>query len=77
MLDVAEKGGDGVVAPSGCCDSSGDVLVAVQRELHSQVAAGECPVDAGDDVDGDGDNEQSALAAMMMAAQGGSLHWRR
>ena len=59
-----------LAAKQCCCDSGGDVLVDVQRELHSQVAAGDCLVDAGDGVDGDGDNEPSALAAMMMAAQG-------
>ena len=59
-----------MAAKQCCCDSGGDVLVAVQQELHSQVAAKDCLVDAGDDVDVDGDNEQSALAALMQAAQG-------
>ena len=68
--DVSDDDDDDGGDKRCCCNSGGDVLVAVQRELHSQVAAGDCLVDAGDGVDGDGDNEQSALAAMMMAAQG-------
>ena len=38
-----------LAAKQCCCDSGGDVLVAVQQELHSQVAAKDCLVDAGDE----------------------------
>ena len=37
---------------------------------QARVAAEDCLVDAGDELDVDGDNEQSALAALMLAAQG-------